>query len=54
MDVGLVGCIVIIVEFKEKIYWFINKYFYSDVIEIIEELVENFVGESYSVVNNIF
>lgn len=54
MDAGLKDCTITTPELKEKIYRFINKYSHSDVIEITEESAENLVGESHSVVGNIF
>ena len=54
MDAGLEGCTTTTAEVKEKIYRFINRYSHSDVIEITEESAENLVGESHSVVNNVF
>ncbi|WP_442783150.1 ATP-binding protein [Collimonas fungivorans] len=54
MDVGLKDCIITTSELKEKIYRFINKYSHSDVIEINDESAENLVGESHSVIGNIF
>ncbi|MFK5915559.1 MAG: AAA family ATPase [Woeseiaceae bacterium] len=54
MDCGLKGCSLTTIEIKEKIYRFINKYSHSAVIEINEDASENLMGESYSVIADIF
>jgi len=51
---GLGSCITTTPEIKEKIYRFINKYSHSNVIEINEDSSENLMGESYSVIGDIF
>jgi len=54
MNDGREGCTVTTQEIKEKIYRFINKYSHSDAIEITEESSENLMGESHSIIGNIF
>jgi wobble nucleotide-excising tRNase len=51
---ALRGCVLTNEETKEKIYRFINKYSHSAVVEINEDSFENMLGESYSVVGDIF
>ncbi|MGZ8161537.1 MAG: AAA family ATPase [Methylobacter sp.] len=51
---GLGSCSTTTPEIKEKIYRFINKYSHSNVIEINEDSSENLMGESYSVIGDIF
>lgn len=51
---ALKGCVVTNEETKEKIYRFINKYSHSAVVEVNEDSFENMLGESYSVVGDIF
>ncbi len=54
LDQGLSECKITDSEIKEKIYRFINKYSHSAVIEINEDSSENLMGESYSVIKDIF
>ena len=54
MTCGLHGCQRTDENIKEKIYRFINKYSHSIVIEVNEDSSENLVGESQSIINDIF
>lgn len=54
MNCGLNGCKTTDEVTKEKIYRFINKYSHSIIIEVNEDSSDNLVGESHSVIGDIF
>lgn len=54
LEVAVNGCSSTTPDIKEKIYRFINKYSHSNVIEINEDSSENLMGETYSVIGDIF
>lgn len=54
LNSALGDCSLTTPEIQEKIYRFISKYSHSDVIEMTQESSENLIGESHSVVGDIF